>query len=404
MRVGFILDESVTVGGGFHQSMSTIAALRGVTGHELLVLTSRPENLATVRAYGIACELYRFGRFRRAITSLASRSRICRRLYERLPHRARRACGSFDFVLDHHAVDLVVCFFLSWVPDYLFHRPFITTVYDLCHREHCEFPEVSGRLEFEHRERIFRSSLPRAVAILVSSELLARRLTAYYGIDESRMVRLPFLPAAHARAPAEPGEVARVRDKYSLPKDYVFYPAQFWPHKNHVYVLEALRILADSFETPVSAVFCGSDFGSASHVRATAERLGIADRMRLLGFVDSEDIGPLYTAARALVMPTYFGPTNLPPLEALALGCPVIYSDCPEFRADLGEAALYCDLTDPASLATQIRAVICDPGLADTLRRSGASLLMTRSAQGQYVRAMQRVVDDFAYLRRRWSP
>jgi glycosyltransferase involved in cell wall biosynthesis len=393
----------VEVGGGFQQSLSTIAALRALRGHEVLVLTQRKENVAILRARGVNCELYRFGRLRRVLTRMAARSRRLRRIYAALPKVLWRTCGPFDAVVDAHRVDLVICFFLSPLPDYLFHRPFVTTVYDLCHREHCEFPEVSERFEFENRERIFREVLPRAVAVLVSSSFLAQRLLRYYGIDESRTVTLPFLPAAHARAPVASEEVARVRKRYSLPERYVFYPAQLWAHKNHVYILEAVRILAESMPSAaVDAVFCGSDFGNGGHVHRTAQRLGIASRVRTLGFVDSDDMAPLYAGASALVMPTYFGPTNLPPLEAMAVGCPVIYSDLPEFRADLGDAALYCDLSDPASLARQICAVVCDPNLRAALRSASAELLQ-RAGHDTYAQTMQGVFDRFAYLRGRWA-
>lgn len=400
MRVAFVLDETVKIGGGFQQSLSTIVALRGLERHEILVLTSRPENVEIVRSYGIACELYRFGRARRLLTRVAARNRRLRRLAQLLPARLRG--WPFDAVLDAHGVDLVICFFLSWVPDYLFHRPFITVVYDLCHREHCEFPEVSERFEFESRERIFREVLPRAVAILLSSDSLVRQLAQYYGIDAARTVTVPFLPAAHARVRVPQDEITRVREKYSLPQTYVFYPAQFWPHKNHLYVLEAIRILADSGQAPVAAAFCGSDFGNAAHVRRAAERLGVTRWVHFLGFVDSGDMAAIYSAASALVMPTYFGPTNLPPLEAMAVGCPVIYSDLAEFRADLGDAALYCDLDDPATLADRIRSLLTQPQVSERLREAGARLV-TRATDDSYVRALQPVLDRFDYLRQRWA-
>lgn len=401
MRIGFIFDESVNIGGGFQQNLSMILALRELRGHDLLVLTSRADNVERIRKIGLNCELYRFGRVRRALSKLLSRSSRLRRIFKRLPRSIQIRCGSFDAVLDVHQVDLAFCFFLSWVPEFLFHRPFVTVVYDLCHREHCEFPEVSERFEFEKRERIFREILPRAIAVLISSPSLAHQLQLYYGIDKQRLIELPLLPAVHARVRATPDEVRRVRMKYSLPDDYVFYPAQLWPHKNHLYILEAIRILADTWDRRVTAVFTGSDFGNAGYVVEAVRRLGIEDRVCMLGFVDSGDIEALYTGAQALVMPSYFGPTNMPPLEALSIGCPVIYSDVPEFRAVLGNAALYCDLNEPASLAKKIRSVMEQPELAEALKRAGAQVI-GHGDNHEYVEIMQMILDRYEYLRRRW--
>jgi glycosyltransferase involved in cell wall biosynthesis len=65
-----------------------------------------------------------------------------------------------------------------------------------------------------------------------------------------------------------------------------------------------------------------------------------------------------YKNALALVMPTYFGPTNIPPLEAFHWGCPVCYSDLPGLREQVGDAAFLMDLEDPGSLAGIIGTIL----------------------------------------------
>jgi glycosyltransferase involved in cell wall biosynthesis len=276
-------------------------------------------------------------------------------------------------------------------------------VYDLCHRDRPEFPEVAERYEFESRETSLRESLPRALAVLVSSTSLGEKITRYYGVDKARIIVLPFIPAPHARQPADEMELRRVRQRYSLPPDYIFYPAQFWPHKNHVYLLHGLQILQRDTGIRLHAVFCGTDFGSETHVRKTAELLGLTDNVHFLGFVDSADICGLYSGARALVMPTYFGPTNIPPLEAMATQCPVIYSDLPEFREELGDAALYCDLRDPGSLTEQLNVILTRPEIVGALRKAGqAKLASTRP--DTYSKRLQILFDELAYTRQRLPP
>jgi glycosyltransferase involved in cell wall biosynthesis len=400
MRVAFVFDEAAQNGGVFQHSLSTVLALQALRAHEIVVLTNRPENLALMRAKGVVCHSYRFGRLRRTVSLAVNRHRHLRMMFQLLPRSLQRSLGSFDGILDQHGVDVVICF--SWVPMYLHHHPFIATVYDLCHREHCEFPEVSESYNFETREAYFREILPRALAVLVSSPSLGRSVGRIYGVEQSRLTVLPFLPALQCRSPADPEDVARVALKYSLPADYVFYPAQFWPHKNHVYLLEALKALETSDGIAMHAVFSGSDLGNKKYIRQVAERLEISDRVHFLGFVNSADMSALYTGARALVMPTYFGPTNIPPLEALAIGCPVIYSDLPEFREEMGDAVLYCDLRDPASLAAQIKAIFSQTDIVDALRRAGAAFA-ERTVPGIYVERLQALLDEFDYVRRRWT-
>jgi glycosyltransferase involved in cell wall biosynthesis len=128
----------------------------------------------------------------------------------------------------------------------------------------------------------------------------------------------------------------------------------------------------------------------------------VTARIRFLDFVPNEDIPALYEAAFAVVVPSYFGPTNLQPIEAIALGRPVICSDLPGCREQMGDAALYCDLSDPASLADQLVALIHDQTLVCRLRKAGQRLAEDL-AKMAYGKRLSQVVDDFAYVRRRWA-
>jgi glycosyltransferase involved in cell wall biosynthesis len=73
-----------------------------------------------------------------------------------------------------------------------------------------------------------------------------------------------------------------VREKYGISNEYLFYPAQFWPHKNHVNLLLALELLQTRYDRPLSVVFVGADHGNLAHVKATVKRLDLTDRVQFL--------------------------------------------------------------------------------------------------------------------------
>jgi glycosyltransferase involved in cell wall biosynthesis len=402
MRIGIVLDEPPQLGGGFQQSLSSILSLSSLRTHECVVFTNRAENLTILRAHGLPCAPHNFNRYRRQLARAILSTPLMRRVFRHLPRVIRNCLEPFEALLDRYNIDLVVCFFLSWVPNHVYRHPFITTVYDLCHRDRPEFPEVSERYEFESRERYLRDNLPRALAVVVSSSSLGDKLARYYGVDQARIVVLPFLPGAHVRERAPESRIAAVKQKYQLADKYIFYPAQFWPHKNHIYILEALQALKETAGITLPAVFSGTDFGNEAFARKAAEELGLKGSVHFLGFIDSTDMQALYSGASALVMPTYFGPTNLPPLEAFATQCPVIYSDLPEFRQDLGNAALYCDLRDPGSLARQLYTILTEPSVVSDLKQAGSARVASTSSE-LYAQTFQALLDDLAYIRRRWK-
>ena len=103
-------------------------------------------------------------------------------------------------------------------------------------------------------------------------------------------------------------------------------------------------------------VFCGTyaDYFRALNfieLRKLANQLGIAEHVFYLGMVPDEDMASLYTLSAGLVMPTFFGPTNLPPLEAWHYGRPVITSDIRGIREQIGDAGLLADPKSPPQLA-----------------------------------------------------
>ncbi len=162
-----------------------------------------------------------------------------------------------------------------------------------------------------------------------------------------------------------------VREKYGIAGDYLFYPAQFWAHKNHVNLLLALKLLQSRFDRPLSVAFVGADHGNLAHVKATVDRLGLTDRVHFLGFVPREDLIDLYKEAFALSYVTFFGPENLPPLEAFALGCPVIASDVSGAREQLGDAVLFVDPTSPEQMAEAVVRLASEDGLRARLIDAG---------------------------------
>ena len=115
-----------------------------------------------------------------------------------------------------------------------------------------------------------------------------------------------------------------ILEKFGLKtKKYLFYPAQFWPHKNHINLIKALSALKNESVT-IDLILTGSDQGNYEFVMNYLNSTSVRDQVRYFGFVSDEEMKVLYTNALALVFPTLLGPTNMPILEAIACGCPVI--------------------------------------------------------------------------------
>ncbi len=408
MRIALFIECSHdAAGGGFQQALSTIESLMrsNATKHEFVVFTPIRQTRRLLLEEGIEAILVRQGIFR--ILDRWSGTAVGRRILNPLRRFGLRRLGRhLDALLDDHGIDLVV---LTETVDSAMRigdHPFIATVWDLDHRDHPDFPGVYSDHLFERLERPLVNSLTRALAVIANSPSGASRIAKLYQVDPGRIIELPFLPSLAVRRHAAGGGLTtadRVRQKYNLSGRYVFYPAFFLSYKNHLYLLEGLAALEREHGIVLDAVLCGG--GSPKqreHVGRQAEALGLTERVHFLGLVPDEDVPALYEGAFALVMPAYNGPTNLPPLEAVTLGCPVIYSDLPGCREQMGDAALYCDLADVSSLANHLASLVQDPELRDRLRKAGFRLA-ARVANIDYSERLAPVLDNYAYVRRRWA-
>jgi len=259
--------------------------------------------------------------------------------------------------------------------------PYVIAVHDLQHRLQPEFPEVSADGQAEGREYLFRNAIAHATLVLADSEIGREDVLELYGdvgITADRVKVLPFVPPPYLleRAAPDADGVEEMRRRYSLPERYFFYPAQFWPHKNHARLVQAIALLEREGRAKVAIVFTGSP---ASEIRERTHRevlrlaaeLGVDGRVFDLGYVPEDVVAALYRGAVALVMPTFFGPTNIPILEAWALGCPVLTSDLRGIREQAGDAAVLVDPRSVESLAEGMLRLWTDDGLRRDLAERG---------------------------------
>jgi glycosyltransferase involved in cell wall biosynthesis len=213
--------------------------------------------------------------------------------------------------------------------------PAATTIHDL---QHEAFPQFFSRPQLTYRRHVYgRSVRASGLVVAVSEHVgddLAERLgyprdrvrVIYHGVDHER-----FRPDGRAREP------------------FLLYPANWWPHKNHELLLEAFALVRA--ERPdVRLTLTG-----AGHPRV------LPDGVSSLGRVSDDRLADLYRSAAALVFPSLYEGFGLPPLEAMACGCPVAASRAGALPEVCGEAAVYFDPTSVEDIARGIGDVLDRP-------------------------------------------
>jgi len=327
----------------------------------------------------------------RAISALKQDSLLVRKVF--------RGPGSLEKLAFARKVHLL--WFIVGGAYRFFDIPYIATVWDLQHRIQPWFPEVSAQGQWELRETTLGSFLRRATFVVTGTDEGRRQIENLYQIPSQRTKILPLPTPGFVLRASEPIGKS-VLEKYGLSAGYLFYPAQFWPHKNHANLILALKCLRDSYGTALQLVFVGSDQGNLSYVRSFVEKNDLVSQVRFLGFVSRDELLVLYRNALAMPFVTYFGPDNLPPLEAFALGCPVIASDIPGAKEQLGDAALFVDPSNPDKIASAVIRLIEDTGIRNRLLQKGRERAVQWTGR-DYIKGMFAMFDEFESVRRCWS-
>jgi glycosyltransferase involved in cell wall biosynthesis len=259
--------------------------------------------------------------------------------------------------------DADLAFFpLQTLPYYLkFKVPTVVTAHDI---QQEFFPENFARLHRRYRRFSHRPSLEAATRIISVSHFTKQTLMERYGIPPEKITVIHLgWDERFAQADAEAEE--RVRRRYRLPDTFLFYPAATWPHKNHLNLLRAARILRDRHGVRENLVFTSFPHKKHDAIAREIRKLGLSDGVRFLGFIPEEDLPALYRLATLLVFPSLFEGFGIPPLEAMASGLPVVCSRAASLPEVAGEAALYFDPFSPVDMAEKIHAAL----VSETLRR-----------------------------------
>ena len=387
------LDGHATDGGGYVHKLGTLRVLRAMQGPDLkvLVICETTDAREVAEDLGLQGVVFRRTFIRRLLGALSGAGPV--RSY--FGRKVGPSISPLERLLVRLGAD--IAFFPN--PDnralQLYSHSYIYSILDLTHIEHPEFPEVAKYGEFERRERVYVEATRKAVAVIVDSEPTRRLLADQYRVPVTRVYAAPFLlPASLNGFIADPDKTSAIQKRYGISSPYIFYPAQFWSHKNHKYILSALDILRRERGWSLQAVFCGSDKGALESVMMRAAQLGVRDLVKYCGFVPSDEIPYLYKGALALVMPTYCGPNNIPPVEARALGVPVCYSDFPSFREQMGDSVIYVDLEDPRTLADALAKIrnAQDAGSRSSVVKDGQEY---DHCESRYREVLEKIIETY---------
>ena len=227
----------------------------------------------------------------------------------------------------------------------------IVTVHDV---QHLDLPGNFSRAERAYRRLTYERPARAADLVITDSEFARRSIIGHLGIapEKVRAIHLGFDATGFT-----PGEDAR--------ENFLLYPARPYAHKNHRALIDAVALLRRE-DADLRLVLTGEGLERLGDLPPWVERRGL---------ITFDELKRLYRTARLLVFPSLYEGFGLPPLEAMASGCPVAAADAASIPEVVGDAAELFDPHSAESIADGVRRALArtDELTARGLARAAAA-------------------------------
>lgn len=247
--------------------------------------------------------------------------------------------------------------------------PYIVSIPDLMQKYYPLFPEYYSLRTRIKRNFVCKNAAKHSLLTIADSIRGADDLNKFYKIPKNKIRVISYIPAGYIyKYKSMSSEISEsILKRFNLPERFLFYPAQFWYHKNHIRLVKSLKILKDLYNVKIYIVLVGSPKESFKKIMNFFKKSDISNQIIYLGYVSDKEVVALYKKAVALVYPSLFGPTNIPPIEAMILGTPVICSNLFSMPEQIGNAGLLFNPFKVKDIAEKIYRIWIDRDLRQEL-------------------------------------
>jgi glycosyltransferase involved in cell wall biosynthesis len=260
------------------------------------------------------------------------------------------------------------------VMHFIMQRAFFTKVPSIYHPhdlQHVHLPQFFSPREWAKRDLMLRTFCDQAKLVSCTSSWVKRDLMQQFGLSDGKVAIVELAGALSAYPNPLSDDLSATRTKYDLPKDFIFYPAQTWPHKNHLALLEAIALLRDRHGVTPPLVSSGHRTDHFAAIERRAAELNLSAALHFVGFVSPLELRCLYRLCRCVAIPTLFEAASGPMNEAFMAGAPVACSNVTSLPEQAGDSALIFDPHNPADIADALYRLWTDENLRQILIARG---------------------------------
>ena len=402
MKIGIFFESSPREGGAFHANLNIVNIINEYNKNNLdityIVRSKDIEKLLVSK--GCKCFFFQQDIFFRILNFL-SLSKFFSSLINKLGIQ-----NKFEKILKINKFDLIYFNSPTLYSTYLNEIPFVMNIYEMQHKTDNYFPEyrIMGH-SLDTRDLIIKNAISKAFKIIVATKKDKNLLKELYNSADKNVEIQPYVPQLPNLYENDFKNVnfTEIFLKYKIEKKNIFfYPAQFWSHKNHRYIIDiALELLKNNLND-FTFIFTGHDKGNKSYIKTLIQKNKLEKNFLLLDYVDNKELISLYLNSNALIMPTFVGHSTLPLYEAFYFNLPVFFTKG-LLDDELRNYVYEIDIFNPHNFLDSFNEFKNNKNIKVDKTNNGKKFYEQNCKKINLFKNLTKIFKDYQYLKNRWS-
>ena len=316
--------------------------------------------------------------------------------------------NKFEKFIKKNDIDLLIFNNPSEMSLLAFNLMYVIVFYELQHLKYNFFPEYKAYHNYDLRELIIKSFLKNAFKIIACVDKDKQLLQKYYNAQEDKILIQPFvsrLPLIYEQL-KDKSEFNKHLEKLKLDssKKILFYPAQFWPHKNHKYIIDALDAMVNKLNNKdYHVIFCGYDkFDHLKFLKKKIHEKKLSSYFTFFDYLEDEEIIAIYLNSHALVMPTFVGHYSLPLFESFYFKIPAFFTKG-LLDESLKKYVYEIDTKIPDDLAKKLLEIEANKHEVENLKNDAYNFYNSFCSLGKIKKTYSDIFEEVIYFKSMWK-
>ena len=404
IKIGIVFEGSPLMGGGFFQSLKSSIILNDMKEYSssMEFILTDVKAINYLKDYKFKIKPYNQNIFQKYFSELYEIDLIKNFLLK------LKIFHSFTNFINKQKYDLIIFLGPSNFSKFCQNINFIMNIWDLDHKKNSQYPEHNENFVFEKREKIINETIFRAFKIIVPHDNNKKDLINYYNSPENNILVqtfIPMLPTLFENNIKTEKDYRLIFNVLNLNinKKIIFYPSQFWAHKNHMYIINAAEILKKNNDNRYIFVFSGSDKGNYKYIKNLIFEKGLSSLIKVFTFLPDETIISLYLNCSAVIMPTTGGPTNLPLYERFNLKKVIFYyQDLIIDDDEISKNFIGINIFEPIDLIKKIE-ILFNQKKINSITDSATEYYKLYCNDQKFVNLFTRIFKDYEKISSQWK-